>query len=135
MPPDGAGSFLTSKDAMNAAIWHGCRDPQLMLDYLRSSGQLTERGARFFAIALCRHLWPLLTDSRSREGIEVAELCAADLVDVDALHFAANRAADAFDLIDRGDDEDAAVASEAVCCALTAPDGPAGLQDFARYFV
>jgi hypothetical protein len=25
--------------------------------------------------------------------------------------------------------------AEAVCCALTAPDGPAGLQDFARHFV
>ena len=93
---------------MDAATWHACHDPQVMLAFLQESGALTERGARFFTIALCRHIWPLLIDQRSRDGVDVAEWFAAGEADIDDLHHAANRAADAFELLDRGPDEELA---------------------------
>lgn len=59
-----------------------------MLDFLQSSGHLTERKARLFVAAIARQLWHLLPDQPCRHVVEVAELYAGGLVNADALEWA-----------------------------------------------
>jgi hypothetical protein len=53
------------------AEWRAATDPQKMLNFLR--GRASERKLRLFAVACCRHVWPLLRDQRSRTSVEISE--------------------------------------------------------------
>jgi hypothetical protein len=53
--------------------WLGCTDPTRMLKSLEGTAHPSARKARLFAVAVCRRIWHLLPDDRSRHGVEVAE--------------------------------------------------------------
>jgi hypothetical protein len=59
---------------MNEEKWLGCAGPLPMEEFL--DGRVSIRKARLYLCACCRLIWDLLTDSRSREGVEVAERLA-----------------------------------------------------------
>jgi len=61
---------------MTEADWNRYTAPQPLWDFLRAAGKLSERKARLFMVALCRRIWPLLTDGRSRRAVELAEQLA-----------------------------------------------------------
>lgn len=69
---------------MSEAEWLACTKPHEMVSFLR--GKASERKLRLFACASCRRLWHLLTDERSRRGVEVAELYADNLATAEQLH-------------------------------------------------
>src|SRR5262245_5260843 len=58
---------------MNESEWRDATGPATMLAFRRDSARLTDRKARLFAAAVCRHIWRLLTDRRSQAAVEVAE--------------------------------------------------------------
>jgi hypothetical protein len=59
---------------MTETQWLACEDPVAMLEQLPDHNW--ERKFRLFACACCRQVWHLLSDERSRRGVEVAELYA-----------------------------------------------------------
>ena len=62
---------MPKEATMTEKQWLKGRDPGQMLDYLKPDD--TGRKTRLFKCACCYLMWPLLTDERSREGVQVAE--------------------------------------------------------------
>jgi hypothetical protein len=56
---------------MTEAEWLSCENPQKLMPVLRQ--RASDRKARLFACACCRHVWSLLPDERSRRAVETAE--------------------------------------------------------------
>src|SRR5208283_433081 len=57
---------------MTEEEWLKCADSQKMLGFLQQR-LLSGRKKRLLVCAACRLIWPLITDARSREVVEVAE--------------------------------------------------------------
>ena len=58
---------------MDENDWLACRKPPEMLKLLDDRGRLSNRKAHLFGVAVCRRIWHLLTDPRSREAVELTE--------------------------------------------------------------
>ncbi len=65
---------------MTEAEWLNATDPQAMLAFLRDGGNLPERKARLFAVAVCRRFLHLVHDHRVGEALHIAEAFADGLV-------------------------------------------------------
>ncbi len=82
---------------MTEQEWLTCTYPPEMLQFIQCNGALSERKARLFAVALCRDIWHLMSDERSRRAIEVAESYADGLLSEDEKDAARDRA---YELVD-----------------------------------
>lgn len=71
---------------MTEGDWLAGTDPLPLLDFL--DPQVSERKLRLFACACCRRVWPLLTDPRCRQAVEVAAGFADGLASVEELNAA-----------------------------------------------
>jgi hypothetical protein len=106
---------------MTEAEWLVNSDSLEMLSLLESSGRPSERKARLFVAAVCRRIWDLLEDGRSRGAVEVAErfadglACARELEAAHAAAGARNRELVAWEPL-----EEAASVAVDVCCPTAA---------------
>ena len=82
---------------MTEKEWLVSTDPAAMLTHLtrwpkdgrsvtipdsRRIGGVSDRKLRLIACAMCRSVWPMITDERSRRAVETAEQFAAGLIRV-----------------------------------------------------
>jgi hypothetical protein len=104
---------------MTEAEWLIASDSLELLSLMESSGRSSERKTRLFVAAVCRRIWDLLEDGRSRGAVEVAERFADGLAcggELEAAHAAAgarNRELVAWEPLE----EAASVAVDACCPA------------------
>ena len=132
---------------MTEAEWLACDDPEKSLGWLVLE-KASLRKLRLFSVACGRHVWASLSDSRSRNAIEVAERFADGLATPNELSLA-HDAASALNGDLCGTDDGvctaAAIASADVCtevhpvtnCASAAVPGPSIVErssqaDFVR---
>jgi hypothetical protein len=88
---------------MNEQAWLTATEPGPWIQVLHSRGVLTDRKARLFGVAVCRRIWWLLRDERSRRAVELAEAFADGSVPVEELtaaYYAANVALLGIDPLD-----------------------------------
>src|SRR4051794_14752945 len=79
---------------MTEEEWLTCTDPSIMEAFLQT--RTSQRKARLFFCACCRHIWDLITDERLREGVVTAEAFAdgeASPADLEMAHESAGGAA------------------------------------------
>ena len=77
---------------MDEAEWLTSTDPMPMVVWLYKQGKVSERRARLFNVAVCRPIWHLLIDERSRQAVRVAERYADDLATREELDAASDAA-------------------------------------------
>jgi hypothetical protein len=77
---------------MSEAEWLACTDPHKMLIYFFPN-EASDRKRRLFAVACCRSVAHLMTDSRSLEAVAAAERYADGLIDEGGLASARSAAA------------------------------------------
>jgi hypothetical protein len=94
---------------MTESEWLECTDPKPMLEFL--GARATQRKLRLFAVACCRRIWPVLTDPRSRNAVELAERSADEPVSDEELDAVSSEAEEAFE-DSLTDDEGEAVADD-----------------------
>jgi hypothetical protein len=58
---------------MTEAEWNERQSPRKMLYFLEGIGVLTKRKNRLFEVAVCRRIWHLMSDPRSRAAVEIVE--------------------------------------------------------------
>src|SRR4051794_11978681 len=58
---------------MTEEQWLAATELTEIVKCLRSSGRVTDRTLRLFAVACCRHIWEHLADERSRQAVETDE--------------------------------------------------------------
>jgi hypothetical protein len=112
---------------MTEQEWLACTDPGPMLLFLEDRKAHAYRKFRLFAVACCRRIWPLMTQERSRQAIEVAEQDADDLADPEELEEVLYAAAT--------EDEDRDYATEAAYAAADTDEkaGASSAADFAAH--
>jgi hypothetical protein len=80
---------------MNEAEWTKCEQPEVMLAFLLENGRASKRKLLLFACAGVRRGWSLLTQERSRFGVEVRERYEDGLATAEELSRAMEAAAHA----------------------------------------
>ncbi len=78
---------------MTEQEWVECEDPEVMERFVRARS--SKRKARLYYCACCRHIWELMTDERSRNGVLIAEAFADGNVSADELAIAHQHADEA----------------------------------------
>jgi hypothetical protein len=73
---------------MTEQEWLDASEPRTMLEILRKIRKVSNRKLRLFAVACCRHIWPLLCDDASRRAVQVAERFADGLANIEHLSVA-----------------------------------------------
>jgi hypothetical protein len=103
------------RDDVTEQEWRSCGNPHRMLSSIH--GRVSQRRLRLFACACCRRIWYLLTDPRSRQTVEFAELFLdGNAAEAErAIAFDAAQAA----AVDAGEDSVAAAAAEAAADAAS----------------
>jgi hypothetical protein len=100
---------------MTEAEWLECIDPRPMLEFMR--GKASDRKFRLFAVACCRHIWPLLIDVRSRKVIELSEQFADGGASAEELLNGLRDASEAAEMVPSPPD-----AAEAACYEMVVPE-------------
>jgi len=105
---------------VTVAEWRSSDDPEPMVRSLPAGRY--HRELRLFALACCRRIWPLLTDPRSRQAVEISERYDRGLADTEELSRAVDEAIKVYEAVFPGHsapDASAFASSAAVDAAST----------------